>query len=187
LIGGSIASGLAGPYVIVAWPVLFPLGALVGSVVGAALAQPAVQVEKQERVLKLAMEKVPETFARCVAHTLVDQASTSVGPASPDEPAAMILEVVVERFGLDSSLGINPPLSFVLTERTRLIRAFDGKELYIHWLTYRGRERPLDDWVSQNYQILHEEAKRACRELAERLADEVFLLYLPSERGQSAR
>jgi len=185
--GGAVGGG----YGVIAGIFLAPVGALVGAVVGAASAEPATKVEEKEAAFRVAMEelKVPETFRRCVADGLPERTSTPGGRVSSDEPASTILEVVVEQVGLDGwGLEINPPLSFVLTERTRLIRASDDTELYGHWLTYRGQPRPLDDWISQNAARLREEAARACRELAELLVDEVFLIYyLPSDERRYPR
>jgi hypothetical protein len=160
---------------------LIPPAALVGAVVGAARAEPAAKVEEQEKAFKAAMEelKVSETFHRCVGDRLRELTSAPGSRVMFEEPTSTILEVVVEQLGLAGGERINPPLSFVLTERTRLIRASDGTELYGHWLTYRGRPRPLEDWFVQDSMLLREETERACRELAERLVDEVFLLYLP--------
>lgn len=158
-----------------------PPAALVGAVVGAARAEPAAKVEEQEKAFKAAMEelKVSETFHRCVGDRLRELTPAPGSRVMFEEPASTILEVVVEQVRLAAGeLGIKPPLSFVLTERTRLIRASDGTELYGHWLTYRGRPQPLEDWFVQNSMLLREETERACRELAERLVDEVFLLYL---------
>jgi len=187
----TIAGGsFGGPSGFIFGILLAPVGALVGAVVGAARAEPAARVEEKEAAFRVAMDglKVPETFSRCVADRFHERTSTPGGRVSSDEPATTILEVVVEQFGLDGSgLEINPSLSFVLTERTRLIRASNGTELYGHWLTYRGRPRPLDDWVSRNHARLREETERACHELAERLVDEVFLVYLPRVEGGEAR
>ncbi len=186
-IGGG---ALGGGYGVGLGILLAPVGALVGAVVGAASAEPAAKVEEKEAAFRVAMEelKVPETFRRCVTDRLPERTSTPGGRVSSDEPASTILEVDVEQVGLDGfGLEINPSLRFVLTERTRLIRASDGTELYGHWLTYRGQFRPLDDWVSQNAARLREEAARACRELAERLVDEVFLVYLPSDERRYPR
>lgn len=168
-----------------------PPAALVGAVVGAARAEPAAQLDAKAGALKAAMEelKVPQTFHRYVGDRLQELTSAPASRVIFEEPASTILEVVVEQVGLADETqpselqAINPPLSFVFTERTRLIRASDGAELYGHWLTYRGRPRPLGDWFvknSINSMLLREEAERACRELAERLVDEVFLRYLPS-------
>ncbi len=161
---------------------LAPVGALVGAVGGAVSAEPTATVEEKETAFRVAMEelKVPETFRHGVADRLPERTPTPGGPVSSDEPATTILEVVVERFGLEGG-------RFTLTERTRLIRSSDGAELYSHWLTYRGLFRPLDDWVSQNHLRLREEAARACRELAERLVDEVFFLYMLGGQRWDAR
>lgn len=185
--GGGIYGG---GYGAVLGILLAPVGALVGAVVGAASAEPAAKVEEKETALRAALEelKVPEAFRRCVTDRLPERTSTPGGRVSSEEPASTILEVDVEQFGLDGpGLQINPSLSFVLIERTRLIRASDGTELYGHWLTYRGQPRPLDDWISQNASRLREEAARASRELAERLVDEVFLVYLPSDERRYPR
>jgi hypothetical protein len=186
VVGGAAA---AGPYGLILGILLVPVGALVGTVVGAASAEPAAKVNEKERALKIAMEelKVPETFRRCVADALREQTSTPEGRVSSEQSPSTVLEVVVEEFGLAGPWLINPPLSFVLTARTRLIRASDGTELYGHWLTYRGRAQPLDDWALRNPAMLREESERACRDLAERVVDEVFLLYLPGREGPGAR
>ncbi|MBZ0169223.1 MAG: hypothetical protein K8F29_07260 [Kofleriaceae bacterium] len=162
-----------------------PPAALMGTVVGAVRAMPAAEFDAKAQALRTAMEelKVPETFRRCVADRLQELTSTPGSRVMFEEPASTTLEVIVEQVGLTGAVEpINPPLSFVLTERTRLIRVSDGAELYGHWLTYRGRLRSLEEWFVQNSinsMLLREEADRACRELAERLVDEVFLLYRP--------
>ena len=93
-----------------------------------------------------------------------------------------MLEVTVETFGLDGdSWMINPPLRLAMTERTRMIRASDGAELYTHRFTWRGQLRPLDDWVAQAPTLLKKEAGWACQSLAESLVDEVFFLYLATD------
>ena len=178
--GGAGSGHPFGPLVGIA---LAPVGAVVGAIVGAASAEPAAKVEEKETALKKAMEdlQIQEAFSGCVADTLREQPFQPAVAASAGESASTIIEVAVEKFGLDGPWRINPPLTFVMTEHTRLIRASDGAELYSHWLTFRGRTRPLDDWVTEGAATLLEEAGRACRDLAERLVEEVFLLYLPSE------
>lgn len=160
--------------------VFLPVAALVGAVAGAANAEPAATVDEKATLLKGALEdlKVPEAVRGCVDDALAQRTSPLGAVVSSDDGASTILEVVVEKFGLATPWGINRPGSFVMTERTRLIRSSDGTEIYKHWLTYRGPARPFDDWVAQSPTTLREEAARACRELAERLVDEVFLLYL---------
>lgn len=181
----TIAVGAAGGgYGVIAGIFLAPVGAVVGAVAGAVSAESAATIEAKERPLRAAMQdlRFPETFHACVADSLRERNPAPDGPARAHEPASTVLEVLVERFGLEGLGGINPPLSFILTERTRLIRASDGVELYGHWLTYRGRPRSLDEWVSESPYVLRQEAARACRDVAERLTEEVFFLYLPSHQ-----
>ncbi len=188
---GTIGVGLAtlNPYGAAAGIVLAPLGAVVGAVAGAASAEPAARVEEKETALKKAMEelKFQKVISDCVATALREQIGQAAVAAAPAESASTILEVTVEKFGLDGPWRINPPLTFVMSEHTRLIRVSDDAGLYSHLLTYRGRTRPLDDWVAEGSAKLREEAGRACRDLAERLVDEVFLLYLLSEEPEWVR
>jgi hypothetical protein len=164
---------------------LAPVGALVGAVVGADRAESAAKVEQQETLLTGSLQElqVPEALRGCIADRLREERSTPAERGGSEEPTT-ILEVTVERVGLQAPVGIKPPLTFVLTERTRLLRASDGTELYVHWLTYRGRTRPIEAWLAENSAMLREDVGRACRVLAEEIVDEVFLLYLPgSERS----
>ncbi len=190
-IGAEWGGGGGGPYPSPIFIFSIPAGALVGAVVGAARAEPAAEFDAKAQALQAAVEElqVRQTLHRYVGDRLQELTATSGSRAMLEEPASTIIEVVVEQVGLadetqpDELQPINPPLSFVLTERTRLVRASDGAELYGHRLTYRGRPRPFADWFvhnSINAMPLREEAERACRELAERLVDEVFLRYLPS-------
>jgi hypothetical protein len=165
---------------------LAPVGATVGAVVGAARAESAATVEEQEAAIRkiLGEVKIQEEFLDCVARALREESPQIALVASGGESPATILEVAIETVGLDAPWSIDPPFTFVVTERTRLIRASDGAELYRHWLTYRGQTRPLGHWVVQGGTLVQEEAGRACIDLAEWLVDEVFLLYLPTgERG----
>lgn len=163
---------------------LAPVGATVGAVVGAARAESAATVEEQEAAIRkiLGEVKIQEEFLDCVARALREESPQIALVASGGESPATILEVAIETVGLDAPWSINPPLTFVVTERTRLIRASDGAELYRHWLTYRGQTRPLGHWVAQGGTLVQEEAGRVCIDLAEWLVDEVFLLYLPTAK-----
>jgi hypothetical protein len=176
--------GPAGGFVIA----LAPLGAAMGAAAGSAAAEPAEQLkEKEAAIMRTLTElKIQEYVRGCVFSALREQSPDTAVTASEGERASTRLEITVEKFGLEdhSVLGardINPPLRFVMTERTRMVRASDGTELYAHWLTWRGQFRSLDDWVAQETTLLKEEAGRACRSLAESLVDEVFLLYLPAD------
>jgi hypothetical protein len=162
---------------------LAPVGGLVGAGIGAGRAEPAARVREKAAMVREALVEwnVRERFRDCVAAALREQAPHVVLTASETEPAETILEITVEAAGLlGNTFLVNPPLSFVMTERTRIIRAADGRELYAHALTWRSRLRSLDDWTAQNGAPVQQEGERACRDVAESLVDEVFLLYLPT-------
>jgi hypothetical protein len=152
-----------------------------GASIGADQAEPAKVKESAAVIRKALVEwNVRDRFRDCVAAALRDQAPHVILTASDTEPAETILEITVESAGLlGDTLLINPPLSFVMTERTRILRASDGRELYVHALTWRGRLRSLDDWAALNGALVSEEGEQACRHVAGSLVDEVFLLHLP--------
>jgi len=175
----SVSSYDAANLVIIA---LAPVAAVVGGVFGAIVADPAAKVEAQEAVIRTAMREltIQETFRTCVSTAVREQAPHVALTSSEAESAPTVLEVTVEQVGLyGAETALKPPLRFIMTERTRVIRSSDGAEVYAHWLTWRGQTRPLDAWVAQEGRLLKEEAGRACRDLAERLVDEVYLVYLP--------
>jgi hypothetical protein len=186
--GGTIVAGAeVGGWGLVAGLLLAPVAALVGAIVGAAGAEPATTVERQATAVAAALEelRVPQILNDCVADRLRE--SPPAGRPGSADGASTILEVTVEQVGLRGPPRITPPLTFILTERTRLIRASDGTELYGHWLTYQGRSRPLEAWLAEDGALLREEVGRACRQLAERIVDEVFFLYLPGGERSGRR
>jgi len=188
-LGPIVLGAQLGPGGVMAGILLAPVGAVVGAVAGAVRAEPTATVEEKEAAVRktLGELKIQEEFLGCVTRAL-RAASPQIAVAdSGTESPSTILEVAIEMFGLDAGCCINPPLTYVVAEHTRLIRGSDGAELYSHWLTYRGRTRPLDEWVAQDGTLLKEEAGRVCISLAEWLVDEVFLLYLPTEEGRAKR
>ena len=91
------------------------------------------------------LDKIPETFRRCVTDRLPERTSTPGGRVSSDEPASTILEVDVEQFGLDGwGLEINPLLRFVLTERTRFDVLRVTRLVWIHERLAARKYHPLD-------------------------------------------
>ncbi len=100
--------------------------------------------------------------------------------ALADEDIDTVLEVVVQDFGLEGE-GVNPPLSFFVTVRTRLVRTEDGKELYRSTFQYRSIKRLFTEWAADDARLFREEFDRCYAQLAERIADVLFFLYTPDE------
>jgi hypothetical protein len=179
----AVGGVIGGPVFLAAGIALAPVTAVAAGVFGATEAEPASKVKEKEAVIRAAMSelKIQEAFRDCASAALREQAPHIV-VTSPGGSASMILEVTLEKFGLDGDTwDINPPLRLVMTERTRMIRAADSSELYTHRLTWRGQLRPLDEWVARDGTLVKEEARGACRGLAESLVDEAFLLYLTTD------
>ncbi len=183
LVGAKLSGPGSGAIPFLAGVGLAPVGALMGGVVGAVAAQPKAKMEEKGAVIRTALNelKIQEAFSGCASSALRERAP-HIARGSEGESSSTMLEVTVETFGLDGdSWMINPPLRLVMTERTRMIRASDGAELYTHRFTWRGQLRPLDDWVAQAPTLLKKEAGWACQSLAESLVDEVFFLYLATD------
>jgi hypothetical protein len=176
---GAAIGALAGLVKSLEFPLSAPVMLVWGAVEGFNESEPAVKVEEQEKILRLTMEElnIQETLSLSVSRK-INELSLINENITADKPATIILEVVVDKVELKGQ-GFRL-FNFSILERTRLIRASDGTELYRHWLAYVGLPRELNDWLAQDAMKLHEEADRACRELAERIVDEVFFLYLPA-------
>jgi hypothetical protein len=64
-----------------------------------------------------------------------------------------------------------------MTVQASLIRPVDGTVLYDLTFGYRGGSRKFTDWGANDAQAVREELARGYRSLAEKIVDEVFLLY----------
>jgi hypothetical protein len=99
--------------------------------------------------------------------------------AATDQGVESVLEVAVKEWGLYGPWSINPPLTFVMTLDARLIRASDKAELHGLLLIYHGSALRFDEWAADNAAHLEQQLELANEELAEKVVDEFFLLYMP--------
>lgn len=200
----SIVNPLVSLFCVAAGVALAPAGAVVGGVWGAAEGVSPEKRKAARETLDAACMgvKFQEMMRDCVIQVVREQTHRPLivlGEGSPTADGEQVsyrnlgakaidtvLEVSVLKFGLEGK-GINPPLALTMTERTRLIRAADGKVLYDHRLTYSGAKRKFVDWSTDNAQPLREELERCCRHLAERIIEEAFLLYVPGESEEYRR
>lgn len=184
-----------GPWGLLLGLVLAPVGAVVGGVAGAVEGVPAEKRKEAEtalnntinelkiqetvrgHILQVAQEQTPHTFV-----LLEEQ-----GPDTPDKEVNYhfladkgvdtVLEITVPAFGLVGEKEINPPLAFFMTLRTRLVRTSDGTVLYEQKLEYRSVQRKFTDWATDNAKPFREEFDRCYQSLAEKVVEEIFLLY----------
>ena len=184
-------------------------GGVVGGVYGAVTAEDAAKVQEAETALKsvLAVEKVQEAMRERllrVARELTRYRFAEPGrpsSPSPDEAAGYrslasegidtILEISVAVVGLAGAPGINPPLAVVMMVRTRLVRVRDDAPIYEAVVQYRAGARTFTEWGVNNGQPFRDGLDQAYQQLAEKIVEELFLLYLPmgarSEEGGVAK
>ncbi len=194
LSGGG--GGGAGAIILLAFSVTAgTIGGLAGTVSGAVHAESAAKVSETEAVLKNALVslKMQETMLDRVVRAAQNQARQHLvvlpdkGPESPEEKidyrslAAKgidtVVEVAITSFGLAGPWDVNPLLNFALDSRVRVVRTSDGGELYETSFKYRGGEHTFFEWAAANGQPLCEELDRAYQALAEKIVEELFLLY----------
>ena len=177
-VSGSKESALAAAAIVA----MAPIGALLGAGVGAGAAEPSEKIQEKEALIRqvLVESRARERFHDCVEAAIRELAPHVSLGSSSGERADTIVEIAVERFGLSgNTMLVNPSLQFVTSQHAR-IRASDGRELHAQALTWRGQFRPLDQWAAEDGTPVKEAVDRACRDIAEALVDELFLLYRPT-------
>ena len=197
----AIGAGTHIPYALAAGIVLAPVGAVFGTVVGAAVALPAEQVEKAEAVLKGALSprhietamadamrefmrreaKLPVVFAKGLEGRT--DSGGAVSGAGTRRWVDTMVELKVTMVGLIGPWTINPPLSFTMRIATKVIRVADGTELHAQELTYMGPPMVFTAWAANEAEAFKKALDPAVRALAEKAVEEVFLLYMADVKG----
>lgn len=200
---GSIEGGfLSGHLLGIALGVgLAPVIGLGGAVYGVMAAESATTVAEAEAALQrvLTEGQFQEVFRDRVF--LVAQEGTrrplvrleQSGPTAREEAASAssraaghvdtVLEVTLEGVGF-AGRGINPPLALIVQVGTRLLRVEDGTTLYASTLEYRSRTRKFVPWAANDAQLFRDELNRAAQSLAEKIVEDVFLLYVIPPREE---
>lgn len=140
-----------------------------------------IQEKMRAELLQVAREETHYAFV-----VLEDR-----GPVAPNEKLNYrsleghgidtVLEIGVLNFGLKGDwTEINPPLTFFMTLRTRLITIAGGEVVYAATLKYQSlTNHKFDVWAANDGQLLKDEFSPCYSTLAEKIVEEVFLLYLP--------
>jgi hypothetical protein len=91
-----------------------------------------------------------------------------------------VLEVKLSQVRLIAIAGEDPtPLGFFMRAEIRLVQPSSVTALYRTDVEYRGAPRSLSEWTADEHRLLVEEELRGCDSLADKIFDEVFLLYAP--------
>jgi len=174
--------------------VLAPVGAVVGSVVGAVKGESSEHLKEAEDAINKAISelKIQATMRDYVLRAAKQQTEYNFvdleeqGPETPERKMDYnflanrgintVLEITVPAFGLIGEKGINPPLTFFMTLRTKLVRTTDGSVLYEQKLIYRREGQTSTAWTANGGKPFRDEFHRCCQSLAEKVVEEVFLL-----------
>jgi hypothetical protein len=169
-----------------------PIGAVVGSLVGAATAEPATVVEETEATIQSVFAElgIPETLRTRVLqvartetrHTLVPQDDLTGVDASSERPERVaravdtVLQISIQGYGTKAAWTPNPPVFLFLDAQVSLQRAADGSVLHRRTATWVSAGRPLAEWAVDRGEPVRQELERGIQYLAERIIDVVFLL-----------
>jgi hypothetical protein len=164
------------------------LVAVPGSVYGGIKAVPKATSREIETTVKdaLARSNMQEMMAERLLQSWPKPAPYQFDPPSGPLEASYrllaekgfgtILEIRVKTFGFEGGRGSDPSLAFSLTASVRMIGTKDGAELYQGDFAYKSPYRKFTVWSEQNGKLLRSEFERSFMVIAERVADEIFLL-----------
>lgn len=180
---------------------LAPVVGLGGAVYGAMAAESATTVAEAEAALQGVLGEgrfqealrdrvflVAQEGTRRPLVRLEQPSPTAREEAASDSSRAAghvdtVLEVRLEDVGF-AGCCINPPLALIVKVETRLLRVEDGKTLYESTLEYRSRTRKFVSWAANDAQMFRDELNRAAQSLAEKIVEDVFLLYVIPPREE---
>lgn len=183
--------GSSDPYAVC----LIPFGACLGCMVWTVKGEPARDVEKAGEALRrvTADLKIQETMRDRFLQAAREQTDHSFvvlkeqGLATPNQknnygPLGLngidtIVEISVLSLGFKSE-QVEPP-AFYVTLHTRLIHVMSGEEVYAVTITYESRGHGCLLWANNDCQLCKEELTRSYLYLADKIVEELFLLYLP--------
>jgi hypothetical protein len=176
--------------------------ALIGGVVGAVVGESSKNIKKTDETLNEVIielnvhEKIQDEFVSIFRKQPLNSFYhiQGKGPNTLDEEVSYafltnegidsVLEICALRFGLWGEKGLNPPLHFFMTVRTRFIRVADGAVLYTKIFRYEGGRSKFTDWATNNGQLFRDEFGRACQTLAKEIAEKVNRLR-KDNKGQA--
>lgn len=192
--GGSAGGGDYGGGAIVILALL-PIFTVGGTVIGAVKGVPEEKRKEAETALTNAIAelKIQETMRNHVLNTAKEQTRHSIfiiedqDPDAPDKEVNYrflankgidtVLEITVPAFGLVGMKEINPPLNFFMTMHTKLVSTSNNVVLYERDFIYRSGYRKFTEWAANNAQPFVESFEHAYQSLAEKIVEEIFLVY----------
>ncbi len=196
--GGSImldgAKGSSSPGDALLGIVLLPVGATVGAVAGAVMADSAKDVSDRESAIRTAVselrmqEAMREKFVGgatavpAFKFASVEGSGPAAAGASADyrplveKGIKTVQEMTVEEFGLDGKGEIQPDLSMYMMLKVRLVNVADNKEVFSRVFLYRGKEHKFAEWAADGAGLFKAEIDGAYFKLSEDARKEIYML-----------
>lgn len=192
--GGQGASGNAEGLYILFLLALATAATPVGAVVGAVKSMPGKEAASNEALTKEILERMrtQEVLRGEVLDVGIEKTGRrilpvdGVGPAAVDNVATYeslsgkgidtVLEVALQRIALESDTwGSDPPLTFTMSARCRLVRVLDGTVIDDHVYGTRSEPRKFGVWTADNGALLGREYEEGYRRLAQTIVHRLFL------------
>jgi hypothetical protein len=151
-----------------------PTAAALGNV----LKEMQVQEKMRDHILGVAQKQTRHSFVVLEGQGPNTRAYVLSYGFLSDRGIDTVLEVSVMNVDLRGKWKSDSPVTFFITIRTRLIRVVDGEVLYVATLIYQSTEHKSFDWEANDFKLFREEFTRCYVVTAEKIVEELFLLYL---------
>lgn len=172
--GALAGAGLPiiGGITVVLLPLTVPIGAVLGTVYGAASAVPEDKAAEVEGPVKAAAAgmQVQKDFAAVLARTLAQE--TAYPLSLPDEVGLAggaagtgRVETQVEKIGFERGLGREPKIAFYAYGKVRLLHPL-GTKLIETDVGCRSEAVPAQDWAKDGGRLLRQEVERCYTRMA---------------------
>jgi hypothetical protein len=83
------------------------------------------------------------------------------------------LEIHVISARLAGKDGVNRPMALCVEAEARLLRAWDGEEIYSCPIRYRSREHKFTQWAAKDAELFRQELQGCYRELGKRIVEQL--------------
>ncbi len=84
------------------------------------------------------------------------------------------LEIHVTRARLCGKEGVNPSMALCVEAEARLLRAWEGEEIYSCPIRYRSREHKFTQWAAKDAELFRQELQSCYRELSKGIVDQLI-------------
>ena len=177
--GLGFARGLEGLQMGPVVAITCPAYAIYGMFKGVKASQPATKVEEFDKRFRASIQKtsVIDILRQSVADQ-INKLKVSEITAQSDQSASIIMEFAVTKIKLGDGFWIAPQNLFII-QKTRLIRAADGMELYSHSFVKKGKEYTFDEWFAMDDVKMRKEIEVITHKLSEEIVDNIFVLDQP--------